>query len=556
MEEEGILEYVNVLECPLGLIPLEQDLYSMEDDKMFCSLYLAKDTAPLSNIVTTLLQLQTLSGHIPEIHGQGKYAKIVADKLDQAYLLSSDKKTTNTKNLNSQEDVNRLSKSTFTDIYLIDRDTDYASILLSQLNYEGIIDESFNICCCKIEVETKVSKTTEKTVVKHSLTSENDPIYRHIRDNHFSTVFSCLKNKNHEMKEKYSKGQDMNLSNLKNFVANELKSLQTEFKCLALHISACEKIMNERNKYDFGEQLRVEQNILEGVDTKKCLSYLDKMILHQLNPHVPLRLLALLSLVQGGLPTRDYYRYLTIYCQNFGPVNMITFQHLKKLGLITELNLSLNMLTNNLKSSSSNNSINGLSLNTNQNTTTNRASSTFAATLTGAMSSLTEAASNKVAAAVSSSVLPRRGNFINVLKKFQLVPDVGETGYNIREPTDCAFVFGGAYIPLVCQLVDRFVLPARKNQNQSNLNSIELMKLLSGPNFRRKHPLLYESSITSSPDRVILVFFIGGVTYAEMTALRFLAKQRCIKIAVAATSIINGNRLMTSLVPKIADRVS
>lgn len=553
LEEEGIYEYVSVLECPLGLLPLEYDLYSLEDESIFKILYLNKDTTPLNIIVNSIMQLQLLSGNIIDVHGQGQFAKVVADKLDQANLTSPpirpERLAPDTDDSRIFQEFKRGNEEqpSFTDLYLIDRNCDFASLLLSQLNYEGILDESFQLSCNKLEFKSSAPDKGENNLVKHSLTSDSDPIYRDIRDNHFSTVFSMLKTKNYEMKDRYNKSQGMNLSNLKNFVANELKTLQAEFKCLGLHISACEEIMRERNKYDFGDQLRIEQNIIDGVEIRKCLDYITKMIVHRLNAQIPLRLLSLLSLTQGGLPPKDYQKFHSLYCENYGLSCNVLFSNLKKMGLLTEMNLSLHALTGGLLSYGGNTS-------TNMSKSTTIPSSLSLASFTGAVSSLTERASGRVAAAVSSSVLPRRGNLSAMLKKFQLVPEIGDAGYNIREPKDPAFVFGGAYIPLICQLIDQTVLmPTNKKNTQPIMTSAELMKLLPGPNFKRKQAFLndglknHQTSVNSSREKSLLIYFIGGVTYAEVTALRYLAKKRNVKIAIAATSILNGNKLVDCL---------
>lgn len=562
LEEEGIYEYVTILECPLGLLPLEYDVYSLEDDTIFKTLFLNKDITPLNVIVNSILQLQLLSGNIFDVYGQGNFAKMVADKLDQANLtqgITPDGylKTSTNNHVKDFENLrfteNKLTvepEPSFTDLYLIDRDADFASLLLSQANYEGFLDESFGICCNKMEFEA--TSHDEKTTIKHSLASDIDPIYRDVRDNHFSTVFSLLKTRNQDMKEKYSRSQEMNLSNLKNFVAHELKGLQAEFKCLGIHISACEEIMRERNKYDFSDQLRNEQNILDGIDIGKCLDYITKLVSHQLNPHVPLRLLSLLSLTQGGLPPRDYKKYLSLYCETYGLHQNGTFENLKKLGLVSEMNLSLNTFTGGVLSYGSKDTPNQ-----GYKATAKLPSSLSLASFTGAMSSFTERASGRMAAVVSSSVLPRRGNLSAMLKRFQLVPEESDIGYNIRSPKDPAFVFNGAYIPLICQLLDNCVLPPpapKKGAAPLNMTPAELMKLLPGPNFRRRQAFL--GDIPPSPsrkprnERSILVYYIGGVTFAEITALRFLAKQRRVKIAIATTSVLNGNKLIDSLSPK------
>ena len=48
---------------------------------------------------------------------------------------------------------------------------------------------------------------------------------------------------------------------------------------------------------------------------------------------------------------------------------------------------------------------------------------------------------------------------------------------------------------------------------------------------------------------ITLVFFIGGVTYAELAALRYLSsKHEGFEYIAAATSMINGNSVMESLI--------
>lgn len=573
LEEEGIYEYVTVLECPLGLVPLEYDVYSLEDELIFSTLFLRKDITPINVIVNSILQLQLLCGNIFDIHGQGKFSKIVADKLDQANLSNGTKPEglLNDSGSNHVKDFENLrfteaklsdedKRSSFTDLYLIDRDSDYASVLLSQSNYEGFIDESFNLCCNKLEFSAAGTGSEEKQVVKHCVTNDLDPIYRDVRDSHFSIVFSLLKTRNQEMREKYHRSQEMNLSHLKNFVANELKSLQAEFKSLGVHISACEEIMKERNKYDFSDQLRIEQNILDGIEVRKTLDYITKLISHQLHPHVPLRLLSLLSLTQGGLPPKDYRKFLSLYCENYGLPNNATFSNLKKLGLITEMDLSLNAITGGMLNYGLGSSKDTSSSSTK--TLSSIPSSLSLASFTGAMSSLTEKASGRVAAVVSSSVLPRRGILSATLKRFQLCPEISDVGYNIRDPKDPAFVYNGAYIPLVYQLIDHGVLEppqAQKKNAQLNMTPAEIMKLLPGPNFKRRQAFLGDlpatpvSSDANKMERSLLIYFIGGVTFAEITALRFLAKKRNIKLAIATTSIINGNKLIESMFPKQCD---
>ena len=49
--------------------------------------------------------------------------------------------------------------------------------------------------------------------------------------------------------------------------------------------------------------------------------------------------------------------------------------------------------------------------------------------------------------------------------------------------------------------------------------------------------------------QAVIVFFVGGVTFAEVTAIRFWARKKGIKVMIATTGIINGNSLLKQLIP-------
>lgn len=52
--------------------------------------------------------------------------------------------------------------------------------------------------------------------------------------------------------------------------------------------------------------------------------------------------------------------------------------------------------------------------------------------------------------------------------------------------------------------------------------------------------------------KVTLVYFLGGVTYAEIAALRFLQQEdHPTEYIVATTHIINGDSLIRSITPEL-----
>lgn len=54
---------------------------------------------------------------------------------------------------------------------------------------------------------------------------------------------------------------------------------------------------------------------------------------------------------------------------------------------------------------------------------------------------------------------------------------------------------------------------------------------------------------------LILVFFIGGVTYGEITALRWISKKYNKEIIIATTNITTGNHLLSQTMISNSDTV-
>ncbi|XP_018633119.1 vacuolar protein-sorting-associated protein 33 homolog isoform X2 [Nicotiana tomentosiformis] len=148
-----------------------------------------------------------------------------------------------------------------------------------------------------------------------------------------------------------------------------------------------------------------------------------------------------------------------------------------------------------------------------------------------------------------------KSNWITIKRALQLVVEDIDTS----NPNDISYVFSG-YAPLSIRLVQHAI--------RSGWRPIEeILKLLPGP-----HSDIKRGGFSSSPsldtlngsshgsDKVVdgrrslvLVVFIGGVTSAEISALRFLSSQEgmAYDIIVATTKIINGSTLTETFVEKL-----
>ena len=131
LEEGGVFGRLEILECPLLWFPLDVDVISLQRNNLFTDLFLHRDKTSLHDVADSILQLERLTGQIARVVAQGDLSKDVLHLLDNL----------------SSEDVAFKKDSPFSDLIVMDRDVDFISLLLSQLNYEGVLDETFGIEC-------------------------------------------------------------------------------------------------------------------------------------------------------------------------------------------------------------------------------------------------------------------------------------------------------------------------------------------------------------------------------------------------------------------------
>lgn len=116
---------------------------------------------------------------------------------------------------------------------------------------------------------------------------------------------------------------------------------------------------------------------------------------------------------------------------------------------------------------------------------------------------------------------------------------------NEKEPSDIAYVYSG-YAPLSVRLIQAAFNPGWKAME-------EVMRTIPGPSFEETQQIpkgvTAQGNEAAQRSKVVLVFFIGGVTFTEISSLRFLGQQSGGKqdFIVATTKLINGDELLTSL---------
>ncbi|KAE9119126.1 hypothetical protein PF005_g8718 [Phytophthora fragariae] len=123
-----------------------------------------------------------------------------------------------------------------------------------------------------------------------------------------------------------------------------------------------------------------------------------------------------------------------------------------------------------------------------------------------------------------------------------------------RHPSDIHFMFPyTGYAPMSIRLLQESLGMKYKTLAKDPTSSLLSLGSGSGNNSSRHHSMSSEAA--SSYDNGnggkrtnVLVYYVGGVTVAELTAFRFLnQKQSQFSFFIAATSICNGSRLLRAI---------
>ncbi|CAH0553557.1 unnamed protein product [Brassicogethes aeneus] len=105
---------------------------------------------------------------------------------------------------------------------------------------------------------------------------------------------------------------------------------------------------------------------------------------------------------------------------------------------------------------------------------------------------------------------------------------------NLKYPTCASYVFGGLYIPLIVQIAGMILSATPLDDIKLKLEPLGPLTLRNDRGF----PL---------QSRSLLIYVIGGVTYAEIAACNLLETITGAKICILSDKIISGNDLMRSV---------
>ena len=134
LQNRGVFgSFTLIEEFPCDLFPFDSDLVSMELSHTFKEFFLENDPTCLYQVAQAIQSLQRLYGKITRVTGRGPAASKVWDLMKRLDREEEDSKPNNPQS------------STIEHLFLLDRSIDLLTPLVTQLTYEGLIDEIFGI---------------------------------------------------------------------------------------------------------------------------------------------------------------------------------------------------------------------------------------------------------------------------------------------------------------------------------------------------------------------------------------------------------------------------
>ncbi|KAJ3023189.1 hypothetical protein HKX48_003967 [Thoreauomyces humboldtii] len=531
LEEEGVYGEITIGEYHLDLIPLEDDLLSLELENAFKELYLDGDTTAVFSLAKAIMKLQTMFGIIPKIVGKGQHSRTLAD-----LLLRMRRELVANANDEHMSNCIFPSHSEIDSMIVIDRNVDLVTPLCTQLTYEGLIDEVLGIRSTFVEVDAAIlgvtapqgaaaasGASTQGTKTKKAPLNGTDALFTQLRDLNFAVVGGLLSQVARRINADYEgRHQAKTVTQIKDFIG-KLGNLQSEHQSLRLHTGVAEKLTNYTKDKEFNGALEVQQNLVAGIGNKTHIEYLETLIDKQASIEQTLRLLSLYSMVEGGVKQKFYDSVRRDFVQTYGHIHILTLQNLAKVGLFRK----------------------------------------------------------------QDNNAPRH-TYPQARKSLRLIVD----DVNEQNPNDISYVYSG-YAPLSIRLVQAAAfktvggppagqgvlpslgapipapsaLPAGSTKHVGWKGWEEQLKLVPGPTFEEAQKVP-DRTVTDKP-LVTLVVFIGGCTFTEVAALRFLAqqeeedspKEQTVRLGrrefvIATTNMINGNTMVRAMTEEAAPTVS
>ena len=343
-------------------IPFDYDLISLEDKLSFKELFLFKFSDCIDNLANLLIKIEEIFGRIKYRYILGENSKKVSDFLDK------------------KEKEGFLSDKNNDEIlacFFIDRSVDYITPLCTELTYEALLHQYFNIIFSKIKVKNEIVKIKKEKKVKEEEKKEdekkeeekteeekikeerereekekeeimtimlgfNDKLFQLIKSFNFGKLGLFL-TKRYEYQDrifkemKTTKNKDLDSDHVKQEF-DLVREMNTERPQLKMHINLFNYIRGFTSLPQSKRRLNLEQTLLQG--GKECLDlihdYYDSEMARKGDPYELLKLFCLENLAFGGVKGKIYDTFKNDFLMTYSEDLFFLFKNLEELKILNK----------------------------------------------------------------------------------------------------------------------------------------------------------------------------------------------------------------------------
>ena len=343
-------------------------------------------------------------------------------------------------------------------------------------------------------VNSSNSADVERPKYMHLPLNDLDKLYVEVRDQHVEKFGSFLQQQALALKASHTNFSDKNkdLSEIHQFV-KQIPIFTKNLKSLTNHINLAELVKRNSEQTEFRQRWETERSMIES---ETCYDTIEDLIASQYPPFRLLRLLCLQSLTNGGIKTSRYDLLKREVVQTYGYEYLFLLQNLEKMGMLKK----------------------------------------------------------------RESFFDTTSSFATIRKQLALI----QADVDASNPDDVSYVSSG-YAPISVRIVQTAVkgwsgkeevlreLPGRGVdiiQRSPPEDFITAVRQKSGSTLDAWATQSVEKEITRIEDKpVLLVYYVGGVSYAEIASFRFLSRRMNFpyQVVICTTKIVNGSSFIRSL---------
>jgi len=324
----GSFTYINELQ--LFWFPLDTDVISMEKRSIFRDYHLNKDPTCLHSVAKGMMALQAVFGFIPRIYGKGRSAKQLCE-----YMMSMRREM-------QAAELELSVPPQFDTLIILDRQVDLISPLITQLTYEGLIDECFEInnTCIKLPSDkfaNQAQDSSDSSETKSTKTiplNSNDEIYADLRDKNFNAVGPTLSKKAKAISAQFEERHGARtVRDLKLFV-DKMPQMQDIKRSLNNQMEIAEKINQKIQNLEFSSMTHCEQDLMKSQNIQQFFEFVQDLACKEVDIRRIFRLICMQSILGSGLKPKVLDGYRRLILHSYGYSQLLSLLRLEKSGLL------------------------------------------------------------------------------------------------------------------------------------------------------------------------------------------------------------------------------